>query len=272
MKRLSKPFHSKKFKTLQTRWYQKLKEEGFEDIEDTSSPREYLHTWDSTHFFKTYDEETFQLKAQYYEKAKNFLNDYSFEESLDEKIFEMHTEGLSVRAISSLLSKDEILLNKDKIQKKVAGLIEIMKSYTFKGDEMPLQRKDLISIRLGDASDTNFIFTTWLRSLRAGCFWFQQIQKETYFRNYNEIIHRILKRPSLKITIACLKEDPTVILGYAITEPESVHYVFVKPVWRRIGLLKDLLKEPFSKVTHMTTEGKQVLEKKYPYAIFNPFF
>lgn len=125
------------FKTLQKHWYKKLKEVGFEDIEDTNSPREYLKTWHSTYFIHRYTKETFEAKAEYYRMACHFLYEYDFENNLDRIIWELHSDGKSFRDISIHLKKNKIHANKDKINKIVTKLVEIMKTYQTSDEEGP---------------------------------------------------------------------------------------------------------------------------------------
>lgn len=74
------------------------------------------------------------------------------------------------------------------------------------------------------------------------------------------------------IGVACLSEDPNVVLGYSVVERKDedvLHWIHVKFVWRKIGIAKALLK-PFDikATTHLTTLGEQLKPK---HMIFNPF-
>lgn len=97
------------------------------------------------------------------------------------------------------------------------------------------------------------------------------IDHDAYFQNYDEVIKEMLARTDCQIKIACLKEDPDVILGYCVFENKTVHWIYVKEVWRRIGLSSDLLPTGFDTITHITDRGKKILDKKYPNTKFNPF-
>lgn len=132
-------------------------------------------------------------------------------------------------------------------------------------------KKGLIALRDYSLADRNFIFSTWLRGLRYGNEVFNFINSEIYFRFYQQVIESILGRPGISIKIACLKEDPEVILGYSVSEKDVLHYIFVKTSWRRIGIANDLVPKNLSTVTHITSVGKSILIKKYPHVIFNPF-
>jgi hypothetical protein len=125
--------------SLQKIWYKKLKESGFEDIEDVSSPREYLKTWHSNYFYQRYTPESFEFKQEYYRKASLFLHMYSFEwfpgssivNWMEREIWRQHSEGISLRAIALHFQNMGISTNKDKINHIVQRLSEIMKSFNF---------------------------------------------------------------------------------------------------------------------------------------------
>lgn len=85
--------------------------------------------------------------------------------------------------------------------------------------------------------------------------------------NYHKVIDKILSRPQIKSKIATLKEDPGVILGYSIYEGHTLHWVFVKQVWRKIGLAKSLVPGDTSQTTHMTKIGYKLKGE----IDFNPF-
>ena len=89
------------FKLEQEKWYKKLKESGFKDIEhadgslNVTNPRSF--------HFK--DEDLRQSVQDYYCMAYHFLNAYKFISELDKVMWEYHTEGLSIRNIVKTLNK-----------------------------------------------------------------------------------------------------------------------------------------------------------------------
>jgi hypothetical protein len=112
------------------------------------------------------------------------------------------------------------------------------------------------------------VYSTWLNGLYYGNDWFREIDKNTYFENYHKVLEAIFKRPETQIIIACLKEDEDVILAYAITEGQTLHWIFTKPVWRRMGLSRLILKESIKAVSHLTRLGKSIKPREWR---FNPF-
>lgn len=127
-------------------------------------------------------------------------------------------------------------------------------------------------IREPKASDLNFIYATWLNSYHYDS-WTKSISKSVFFGNYKLVIDHILSNAS--ILVACNKDEPEVIYGYIIYEPQKAHYVFVKEAFRAFGIARHLFEEAFKDfediiVTHRTESSLPIL-KKHTQLIFNPF-
>lgn len=131
---------AKQYKTLQAKWYKKLKKSGFEDheqdefflksysgrvsardsnefSEDELNAGGYL-TWDYVYA----DTMRSEAKAEYYRWCSHMLNDWVFKTKRERKIFEMHSEGLGVRQIAKALKT-----YKRKIHEELRALIGRMK-------------------------------------------------------------------------------------------------------------------------------------------------
>ena len=135
-----------------------------------------------------------------------------------------------------------------------------------------MQKSDLVGVRAGLEGDNNFIFASWLRGLFYGGSHFSMMPKDIFMTNYHKVIEYILKNPKTTIKVACLKDDPEVILGYAIlgNNETTLHYVFVKNAWRKIGLAKLLIPDTVKSVSHLTKTGIDML-KKHKEIVYNPF-
>lgn len=107
-------------KALQKLWYEKLKLTGFVDIEDTSSPREYLKTWHSSYFIHRHTPESFQSTQDYYRRASQFLYEYPYFKRMEKKVWALHTDGISMREIAERL---DLLLSDGKGSKSVYTII-----------------------------------------------------------------------------------------------------------------------------------------------------
>lgn len=121
------------------------------------------------------------------------------------------------------------------------------------------------------ADDVPFIYSSWLNGLRYGNDWFNLIERSSYYKTYHKVIETILTRPGTKVKVACLKDDPEVILGYCAYSGTILHWVQVKDSWKGIGLARALIPTKVTVVTHVTKVGASLLRSKLPSAVFNPF-
>lgn len=137
---------------------------------------------------------------------------------------------------------------------------------------MSITKTDLVAIRPSTPDDRNFILATFLRGLYYGESWFRMIPKRIFMENYHKVLTRLLDTPGVVISVACLKEDSEVILGYSVSRTvqnqKVLDYVFVKSAWRRIGIAKSLVPEQINAVTHLTKVGAAI---KPVNCDFNPF-
>jgi hypothetical protein len=123
----------------------------------------------------------------------------------------------------------------------------------------------------------DFIYSTFLRSLRYGNDWFKIIDSKSYHKAYQALITHILNRSNTEVRVALLSEDLDIALGWSIYEGKTLHYVYVKgsfkdqASFRQLGIGTALLPEEFTSVSHMTKLGKAIWQEKYPKVIFNPF-
>jgi hypothetical protein len=137
---------------------------------------------------------------------------------------------------------------------------------------MKEQLKDIVLIRTATPSDENLIFSTWLKGLYYGNDWFREIPQDLYYENYHKVVTAIIAKPSTCVIVACMKEDADTVLGYSVWEKREekyvLHWVFTKPVWRKLGLAKSLIPKEVSLVTHLTKVGRSIKPKEW---VFDPF-
>lgn len=135
-----------------------------------------------------------------------------------------------------------------------------------------MNKSSLVAVRDGVTLDKNFILATWLRGLFYGGTIFSEIPKNIFMEAYHRILEAILSSPNNKVRVACLKDDPDVILGYVVTSSDGnvIHWVFCKSAWRNIGIAKQLVGPDAKVATHLTKVGLSLLKKRTG-MIFNPF-
>lgn len=136
-----------------------------------------------------------------------------------------------------------------------------------------MNKSDLITTRSFTPEDRNFILATFLRGLYYGDSWFSLIDKNVFMNHYNKVVNHLIDSPMVAINVACLKDDPNTVLGYAIYSKyqmyDTLHWCFVKKQWRGIGIAKDLIPKDVKSVTHLTKVGVSVIKRKG--WEFNPF-
>lgn len=135
-----------------------------------------------------------------------------------------------------------------------------------------MDKLDLIAIRdWNPEQDKNFILSTWLRGLYYGNDWFRQIKKDIFMNKYHAFLENLLAQSATNVQVACLREDPEVILGYSVLGANhTAHWTFVKSAWRNIGIAKSLIPADTETVTHLTKVGLSIINK-HPNVVFNPF-
>lgn len=117
----------------------------------------------------------------------------------------------------------------------------------------------------------NLVLVKWMRTLRFGNDLFRLIDSNAYFASYQEYIKTLLKRPECIVRMAVLTDAPDVCLGFSVSEPDVLHYVWSNKDNRGIGIARSLVPFSFSVFTHLTNAGMLIWNKKYPNARFNPF-
>lgn len=128
--------------------------------------------------------------------------------------------------------------------------------------------KGLIAFRGGVLDDRNFILATWLKGLYHGNSWFKQIDPTIFMNKYQKVVFQILNDPHTEVRLAVLKDEPSVILGYSVLGPRTIHWVFVKKSWRKVGIARALCPEEVDTCTHLTDVGRSLKPKNMK---FDPF-
>lgn len=124
--------NSKQFKKLQDKWYKKLAEEGFEDIEQDEF---YLKRASNLHFLlrsqnKNLDFEDVILRVthreQYFRLAEHFLYEHKFVDALDRIIWEEHANGISHRTTVENLKKSGVKISRTTVLSRINKLKKVM--------------------------------------------------------------------------------------------------------------------------------------------------
>lgn len=132
--------------------------------------------------------------------------------------------------------------------------------------------ESLTLIRDMDSGDFNLVKSAFLKGLYYGDSWFSFMPKSIFMDNYKNIADALILSQKNKVRVVALKDEPSVILGYAILskDDKTVHWVFVKKSWRGQGIARALLPSSIEAATHLSTVGRQLMSK-LPLCVFNPF-
>lgn len=104
-------------RALEARYYQKLSDTGFIEIEDVAHSGRRLKSWHSFRFALMVPEQR-QMPEEYYNAAFALLQRHRFDKPVHKFIWTLHCEGKSQREIEIHLadSKFEKKLKRDRIQ------------------------------------------------------------------------------------------------------------------------------------------------------------
>jgi GNAT superfamily N-acetyltransferase len=123
----------------------------------------------------------------------------------------------------------------------------------------------MIAIRYANASDLRFVRDSWFESYRRGGF-APEIGFDLFSEGQRKLI-ATLTHPS-NVRVACAENTPDEILGWVCFEGATVHYVYVKSAYRKLGCAEGLLEDvrevteqPSRFYSHQTRAGIQLAKK-----------
>lgn len=119
--RVENPFQTKQYLRLEQKWYEKLYESGFRDIEDSSKPSRPLRVWHNLKF-KSTNITTRVNCEEYFNDAKELLNTFKFKNSTHRHIWALHCQGLSKRQIERAIAN----LPKSYKREQIGNIIKII--------------------------------------------------------------------------------------------------------------------------------------------------
>lgn len=130
-----------------------------------------------------------------------------------------------------------------------------------------------VRIRQAQAADFPHIHRAWLESFAAQGF--ARGTRPTVYRDrQHKLIRHIVEQPTVHALVVCPPDDDFTILAWGVFEaPNTVHYVFVKEAFRRLGLASDLLKTVTSdfRYTHRTIDAEKFLRATPYRTSYDPY-
>lgn len=125
---------------------------------------------------------------------------------------------------------------------------------------------DIFVIRNVRIEDLSFIFDTWLNGLYFGNETFKCMRENIFKQHYQKVLEKLI--PNTVIKVCALKDDIDTIIGYVAYRQTQLDWVFVKPMWRRLGVAKLLMPKQIKTHSHITKMVKSFKPKNWE---FNPF-
>jgi len=115
-------------------------------------------------------------------------------------------------------------------------------------------------VRPAEDGDLGYVRKTWLQEHAQSSGWIDAVGGgAVYFREHQRARDAAIERGA--VVVACRPSVRSGICGFAVTGPgDLVHFVYVKPRWRRLGvarlLLAPLLEREGVTATHETTMSR----------------
>jgi len=120
-------------------------------------------------------------------------------------------------------------------------------------------------------TDFNFICSSWLKSYERSYF-AEHIINGVFHIEHRNLIESKLMNPAF-CTVAVNAHDSDQIYGYAVAENDCLHYVYVKKMFRGLGIgmgLVDSMDMPEKfYYSHFSTKMDRVVERKN--GVYNPY-
>lgn len=125
--------------------------------------------------------------------------------------------------------------------------------------------------------DIPFIGSSWGKSFYNASYYADHFRPRIFLKHHRAMRDRVFERDNLAMIVCAASEEPDQILGWVAIEvmPENVgtilHYVYVKELYRREGLAKELISRAIPNknpvyFTHETRAGLKLIKDDYHYA------
>jgi GNAT superfamily N-acetyltransferase len=122
-----------------------------------------------------------------------------------------------------------------------------------------------VVIRQAVESDAALIYSSWLRSYWNATARDLGIEFSVYQAGQRARIARLLARYGARV--ACSPEAPDTIMGWSCDDGFTLHYLYVRQIYRRQGIAGQL-RGCLLAATHMTPAFKLA----FPYVVYQPYF
>lgn len=134
----------------------------------------------------------------------------------------------------------------------------------------------MLEIQIDSATDAdlNLVRKSWMRSYRksAAMDW---VGNASYDAGMPTRIERIISAPSVRVLMARPPGDPLTAFGFIVASPTTLHYLWTKEAWRKMGVAHQLVHGAFpsapERLTHLTKMGENLWQLKMAGVPYDPF-
>jgi ribosomal protein S18 acetylase RimI-like enzyme len=110
----------------------------------------------------------------------------------------------------------------------------------------------VVKLRHATDDDLPFVFDSWLRAYKGSRF-VGPVADSAYYDAYRKTIEQLISRQRSRLMIAALRDIPTEIFGYCLSESGRlpiVHWCYVKSKYRQAGIGSMLLADALGDRKH----------------------
>jgi GNAT superfamily N-acetyltransferase len=123
----------------------------------------------------------------------------------------------------------------------------------------------MIKLRPGTEEDHAFILSSWLKAYFDCGNHYYRPPKKIFFEKHAD---KVKEHLAGHVIVATTEEDPSQIIGYAVHSSGVLHFVYVKSLFRKMGVARELIRKASCKQYSQHTTGSKFINKHMEY---NPY-
>lgn len=240
---------------LQKQWYEKIEADGFEEIENVTDAKRPLKASmgvsleEIVNVFVPVEPLQTAFPQSHLTACERFSHHPDFNDICRRicrhgnhkltsvgvaRIWALYIDGNSNRVIGGILAVNDSL-----VWRTIRSVVQWMNLMDLDATEEPQTRAKVILRDFDAVNDQAFLFASWRNAL-----WYddddrQEGDSDRFYKQATASIRLLLDNPKTKVRVACLKDNPGLIIGYSVITELCLHFVYVKADYRnkRIGSL-----------------------------------
>lgn len=269
------PTEDPRFEEFQTKWYGRLVKQGFVDIEDSAYEGRPLKRWSgidslyveisqppnkpiiSSFPESNYKEQESFLRHQYFDELCEKICSHGNSRLTPRKVRLIWTDYVEGRTIREAEVRYQV---SDTTALRVIHRITEWMNLMDTRPNNPGLGEQTATIVIRDykaETDAPIIYSSWRNSL-----WYdekrdERLANEFYYRA-TQGIKKLLSQPDTKVRIACAKDEPDFIAGYAVITGDQLQFCYVKINYRKRGSLPFSQRSAKHSLRHQPKSGRKL--------------